>query len=283
MNTKEHSWDVLSDLEAQFVEVIMQDLAAAQWTQPLLADIVRNGGLRSENKAQFFELRFGHALQRAGIEPRYEVPGEGQSTVDFGFSCKGQEWLVELMRLEETKAVKDATHSFTDEDGVVWAELSLSTNSEKPKQSPEGETLKAVQRICQKCERDGRPHKFPAPNLAYHVILVDFRTFIEGGDVHDRIHIGLGGEYVSEEFCRLWWEGSLISGIFNERTPTRGAAEARARVHFIGFVNEKKFEPDAFASATQFIANPHLFAEGTDMHAAIATWPLQPAVLLNAR
>jgi hypothetical protein len=187
------------------------------------------------------------------------------------------------MRLEETQAVKDATQTHIDEEGIAWAELSLSTNAEKPAQSPEGETLKAVERICQKCERDGRPHKFPAPNRAYHVILIDFRTFIEGGDVHDRIHIGLGGESVGSEFCRLVWRGNLISGVFNERTQVRGAAEARARVHFIGFVNEKKFEHGIFGAATQFIGNPYLFATAADMKAAIATWPLQPADVLNAK
>jgi hypothetical protein len=115
------------------------------------------------------------------------------------------------------------------------------------------------------------------------MILVDFRTFINGGDVHDRIHVGLGGEYVSNEFCRLAWEGNLISGVFNERTSVRGAAEARARVHFMGFVNEKSFEPGAFAGATQFIANPYLFATGADVQAAIRNWPMEPAIVLNGK
>jgi hypothetical protein len=284
MNKAEtHSWDFLSDREAQFVDSIARELAAVEWARPLLADINKHGGLTRANKARFFELRFGYALQQAGIAPHYEVQGEGQSTVDFGFSCGGQDWLVELMRLEETQAVKEATHTRVDEDGIPWTGLSLSTNAEKPSQSTEGETLKAVERICQKCERDGRPHKFPAPDGAYHAILVDFRTFINGGDAHDRIHVGLGGEYVQNEFCRLAWDGNLISGVFNERTPSRGATEARARVHFIGFVNEKKFEPGAFAGATQFIANPYLLATATDVRAAIRTWPLQPTIVLNGK
>lgn len=277
------SWDFLSDREAHFVEAIAGDLTETSWARPLLADISKHGGLKRTNKDRFFELRFGYALQQAGVEPLYEVPGEGESTVDFGFSCDGQDWLVELMRLEETQAVKDATRTHVDEHGIPWAELSLSTNAEKPEQSTEGETLKAVERICQKCERDGRPHKFPVPDGAYHVILVDFRTFINGGDVQDRIHVALGGEYVSGEFCRLVWEGNLISGVFNERTPVHGAVEARERVHFIGFVNEKKFEPGAFASATQFIANPYLFTTATHVQAAMTTWPLQPAVVLNGK
>jgi hypothetical protein len=46
-----------------------------------------------------------------------------------------------------------------------------------------------VQRICQKCEQGGRPHKFPAPGEADHMILADFRTVLNGGDVHDRLHV----------------------------------------------------------------------------------------------
>jgi hypothetical protein len=37
---------------------------------------------------------------------------------------------------------------------------------------------------------------------------------------------------------------------------------------------------DALASF-QFIANPHLFKDSAAIHAAIATWPLQPARVLN--
>jgi hypothetical protein len=38
----------------------------------------------------------------------------------------------------------------------------------------------AVQRICQKLEKDGKPHKFPALSGKTHVLLVDFRTFKNG-------------------------------------------------------------------------------------------------------
>jgi len=160
----------------------------------------------------------------------------------------------------------------------------LSTTADDRRQSTEGETLKAVQRICQKCERDGQPHKFPPPAAAVHVLLVDFRTFMNGrSDFHDRVHLGLGGEYVSNKFCRLFWEGTLISGVFNERTTVRGATSACARIHLLGFVDEKAYEPGAFAASTQFIANHYLFSTSAEAKEAIAAWPLQPARLLNSR
>lgn len=281
MCSDEHSWDILSDREASFVDAIMRDLVSVGWACPLLSDLNRNGGLIRANKARFFELRFGYALHQAGISPRYEVAGEGCSTLDFGFTCNGRDWLVELMRLEETQAVRGATQTHVDESGARWASLQLSTNAENPTQSTEGETLKAVQRICQKCERDGRPHKFPVPNGAYHMILVDFRTFLDGGDFYDRIHVGLGAEYVENARCRLRWEGELISGVFNDRTAVRGAREVRERVHFIGFVQETQYADGGFAAGTQLIANPYLFAAAEDVRAAIAAWPLQAATMLN--
>jgi hypothetical protein len=105
-------------------------------------------------------------------------------------------------------------------------------------------------------------------------------TFANGGDVYDRIHVGLGHEFVPHEVRHLW-NGGPISGVFNARTPLRGAAHVRERVHFIGFFNEREFGPGSFAAATQFIANPALFANGQAAREALATWPLQPARLLN--
>jgi hypothetical protein len=52
-------------------------------------------------------------------------------------------------------------------------------------------------------------------------------------------------------------------------------------VHFLGFVRERAFTPGESAEATQFVANPNLFADAPQARAAIATWPLQPAALIN--
>lgn len=277
----QHFWDLLSTREAEFAASIMRELVHERWAEPLLRDIADTGGLTRANKAKLFELRFGYALHRAGIVPQYEVGGEANSTLDFGFTSSGQRWLVELMRLEETQAVREATQSAVDGPGVLWSQQILSSDAEDPRQSEEGETLKAVQRICQKCERDGRPYKFPEPNGALHVLLVDFRTFLHGGDAHDMIHVGLGGEYVAERFCRRYWEGQLISGVFSPNTTVRGADNARARVHLLGFVDEDVYEPGVLGLATRYIANPWLFASADEVRAAASTWPLQPAVVLN--
>ena len=274
-------WDILSQDEADFVQAIMLELANQPWAKPIVAGINDNGGLKRENKDRLFELRFAYALHRADITPRYEIPGEARSTIDFGFASQGRPWAVELLRLGETQAVKAATKHSVDKDGVAWSGRILSTVAEEPTQSTEGETLKAVQRICQKCEQGGRPHKFPAPGETYHMILVDFRTVLNGGDVHDRLHIALGAESVAPQY-RLAWQGQPISGVFSARTAVRGAAEVRDRVHFLGFVRERTYKPDEFGAVLDLVANPYLFPDAAAVRAAGATWPLQPVRILNA-
>jgi len=229
-NGMENFWDSLSRNEAQAAEFIMERLKDAPWAQPLLLGIRENGGITHATKDRLFELRFGYALHTEGIIPRYEIPGEGRSTIDFGFTSKNQPWAVELLRLGETAAVKAATIASVNSDGIPWTERMLSTDASDRRQSLEGETLKAVQRICQKCESGGRPHKFPVPRDALNVILVDFRTFAnKGGDVHDRLHVALGGHYVGDPY-RLFWDNQVITGVFDERTPVKGAAEANGSI-----------------------------------------------------
>jgi hypothetical protein len=61
-----------------------------------------------------------------------------------------------------------------------------------------------------------------------------------------------------------------------------GAAEARERLHFIGFVNEKSYEAGAMGPAIQFIANPNLFKTVEQAREALAGWPLGEPNILNA-
>jgi len=278
----EHTFDFLTGTEGDFMESVMKELAETPWAKPLVDDINAADGLTGDNKAKLFELRFGYGLQGAGIQPRYETAGEGQSTLDFGFTSGGRDFLVEMMRLEETDAVRAATKAEEFADGAVMVSRNLSTTAEDERQSEEGETLKAVERICQKFESGGKPHKFPPLGSAIHVLLVDMRTFLNGGDEWDRVHVGLGGNYVSD-FHRRYWKGNLISGVFSPETKLRGANEARERLHFIGFVNEKSYAANAIGPAIQFIANPHLFKTPEEARAALAGWPLGEPDILNAR
>lgn len=278
----ELSFDFLTGREGDFMEVVMKELADVAWAKPLIGDINDNGGLKGENKARLFELRFGYELHRVGVHPRYEVPGEGGSTLDFGFEKGGGQFLVEMMRLEETAAALAATTKEELENGTVMVKRQLTTTAEDPRQSEEGETLKTVQRICQKFENGGKPHKFPKPGTSTHVLLVDMRTFLNGGDKWDRLNVALGSDHVPHEFFRRYYEGKRITGVFNSKTNLKGAAEARERLHFIGFVDEKAYETGAFGPAIQFFANPNLFKTPEEAHKALAGWPLGVPYILNA-
>jgi len=276
----ERVFDFLSEREAVHARHIIENVKEEDWARALLRRIEENGGLISANKSLLFELRFAFALRQAGAEPRYEIPGEGETTLDFGFAAGDQQWAVELMRLEETNAAKAAT-GFKIIDRGRWFSRILSSMAADRRQSEEGETLKAVERICQKCEADGAPAKFPIPGDALHLLLIDFRTFLHGGDDYDKIHVGLGGEFLKSEFHKRYWDGKLISGVFSNDNPVRGAEFIRERVHFLGFVNEKKYTDEEFSNATVYIANPHLFNSVEQAQASLSAWPLKPATLLN--
>ena len=89
------------------------------------------------------------------------------------------------------------------------------------------------------------------------------------------------GESVPDVF-RHYYEGRLISGVFNSKTTQKGATEARERLHFIGFVNEKSYEAGAMGPAIQFIANRNLFNTVDKAREALAGWPLGKPDILNA-
>jgi hypothetical protein len=270
----EFDWDSLGEREGNFSAGLLELLADVQWAAPLLAGIRDAGGVRRDTKSLLFELRFANALQEAGVVAEYEIPGEGDSRIDFGFTSNGQRWAVELLRLAETAAVQAATRNTVDGDEVVWSSRALRTNAEDARQSEEGEMLKVVQRICQKCERGGQPHKFAVPAGQFNVLLVDMRTFLmRGGDEYDWVHIALGGEYMRNEFLRRYWEGQLITGVFSARTAMRGTAFARTRLHFIVFVREEEYASGSFGNSIFLVPNPHLFT-AEQVAPAVQTWPL---------
>ncbi len=64
-------FDFLTGAEGDYMGVVMSQLADVPWAKPLISDIEAAGGLKGENKAKLFELRFGHELHGAGIQPQY--------------------------------------------------------------------------------------------------------------------------------------------------------------------------------------------------------------------
>jgi hypothetical protein len=251
-NAPKAMFDIFTGDEAATVERAIATISDRDWAKPIVADINANGGLTGKNMDKFFELRFGHALETAGISPQYEISGEADSTLDFGFTSKEKPWAVELMRLNETQAAKAATVELED-DGIAFVKRILSSNGSDPRQSPEGETLKTIQRICQKCEQGGKPHKFPLPNGGYNALLVDMRNHLNGGDVYDRIHIALATERVRDaalyitklpkaEHDAKEWQAAMEALLVAEH----GGPTMFARIGFMRALNrqvERVFDP----------------------------------------
>lgn len=263
-------WSSLSIDEANYSRDCVNDLSENRWAKRVIKEFEENGSFIASNRSKMFELRFARALKDAGIEPEYEVSGEQDSTIDFGFCFSNTKWLVELMRLEETEAIKNATCSSADDLGGMSIRFLYSDNDD-PRGSVEGETLKAIERICQKCEKRGAPYKFPEPGDSYHVILVDFRDF--DGDFTDILLITRGNNFVPPEE-RLYWRGRPIAATFDSNNNLRGANYLRERVHFIGFVLEESFLKGEFGNAIAFIANPFLIANAEQADIILKDWPL---------
>jgi hypothetical protein len=267
------AFDTLSSDEGQAMLIVMRELDTVPWARELLKRIADNGGLRASNKSYLFELRFAHALWLADVTPTYEVPGAGVSRLDFGFEFGGRKFRVELMTLSETAAAVAATRETVQPDGSRWFSRVMSSGADDPRQSEEGENLKAVERICQKFESGGRPHKFPPPGDATNVLLVDCRTLHLGvADKDDYREIAYGSLAVPAVHRHLW-NGSPILGVFSPETRLRGAAEAGARVHLIGFVNERSYRPRDLARATWFARNPNLVPSDHEARQILAAWP----------
>ena len=151
------AFSVLTTAEALSTAEAIETLRPLSWTGALLARAAERGGLSTENMATLFEVRFGRALHDCGIAPIYEhATGVGGTSVDFSFD----DWYVELLSLDESDAAKAATW----EHGAFFGRTLMSPTpptadkdslddserrhrSESRKQSPEGETLKAIERI----------------------------------------------------------------------------------------------------------------------------------------
>ena len=137
--------------------------------------------LQPSEMSLLFEIRFARALTDAGLSAQYEhCAGVGNSTVDF-LVDGDPPWLVELVSLHESNAFKAASWK-----SGVWAGFQMGTNANDLRQSEEGETLKAQERIGGKVFDGQQPIKFPEPNGSIHMIMVDARGFL--GDGHGDPH-----------------------------------------------------------------------------------------------
>jgi hypothetical protein len=263
--------DILTLEEAEYCERVMGELRDVQWIRLLLNRIREQGGVKYETKPLLFELRFAYELQLLEASAKYEYEtGVGSSTVDFYISMDGIEWLVELVSLQVSDAVKDATCY----DGLV-SSVELSSDASDLRQTPEAGMIRAQEKMAGKVFslEDGLVKFPPVQPRRYHVILCDMRGYLlRGGDQWDyrQMAYGQAGIPVSHPQRQMlvqYWtkrEDGLsepIKGLFEESNPTRGARYIQDRIHFLGFMNEQKYGEGCVQASSLYLANWHLFSD----------------------
>ncbi len=259
----ERMWsDDLTVKEAEYTERAMIALENVGWAKPLLDRVATVGGLKSANMPLLFEVRFAFELHLAGATADYEYgTGVGDSSVDFRIHGE-REWLVELVSLRETQALKRGTQSQSLSKTVQISESLLLTGA-ADKQSEEDEMITALGKIGKKVFLDGNPTKFPVPSAAVHLILADMRGYLgEGGDVLDYQQMANGARAISANnaWALHFSRGRPILGLFEkvDQHPLQAAAMMRERVHFLGFIAENEYRECEIRDRACYQPNPHL-------------------------
>jgi hypothetical protein len=269
-------------------------LGSVAWAKPLLVqaapildrlrvgltdkDAYRANPVTPAEASFLFEIRFARALANAGLKATYEyAAGAGTSTVDFRVELDPP-WLVELVSLHESGAFKAASWT----DGTFGGYI-LRTDADDPRQSEEGETLKAHERIGAKVFDSKRgPIKFPEPAGAIHMVMVDARGFMGDGhgdaaDWRQMIHGPIGLEHY---FVKYWTnpktgERAAIRGLFEKECPLPAAAVAQQRLHVIGIICERDFKASEIVEKSFHLCNPALFSDEAAARYALSRWPLR--------
>jgi hypothetical protein len=181
------------------------------------------------------------------------------------------EWLIETVSAQESNAVKAAT----TEHGPL-SQVTLASSHSDSKSSEEGELLLLEQKIGEKVWHSGAPTKFPIPQGALHLILVDTRGFNLGvGDKYDYDHATQGVGVLPDEVYFRYWKGEPIKGLFERNNPVRAARAVQERIHFIGFVRESKYCDGEINKKAYLCPNPHLFGDNAAAQTAYKTFPLK--------
>lgn len=273
-------WDNLTLTEVEFTNYVLVTLNGEHWAQSLIKNISDNGGTVQRNMPLLFEARVAYELYRRGVEIQYEYPTDvGSSSVDFHIVSNGHTWLIEIVKIGESAAAAAATHYDDPYIARVLRTSAASATDAQSKQSPEGELLLVEQKITEKVMRNGKPIKFPPPTNAFHIIIVDTRAFLNGGDADDYAQIAYGPAGMKYQSSVMNWPNpdtgkwEPIKGLFHPDNPLRGAKLIQERIHFLGFVAEKVYKDGEIPKVMIPFSNTHLFG---DKETADVAWNTHP-------
>jgi hypothetical protein len=159
----------------------------------------------------------------------------------------------------------------------------LSSDAADPRESEEGETLKAQERIGNKllCDKKQRPIKFPNPTGAIHMLMVDARGYlgVGQGDKADWHQIVYGPLGLEDHFIRFWTDPETgqrapILGLFEQNCPLRASSVIKERLHVIGFVCERTFVAGEIEERSFYFCNPASFENEEKALIVMSHWPL---------
>lgn len=286
-------WDCVSAAELEYTAQVAERLRGVAWARPLLDHARIRGSLPEqmrnataptpENLSDLFELRFADELERSGAIAQYEfAAGVGQSTVDFRVT-QPPEWLIELVSLRTTGAVKEATTEYEFAPGAQMFGHLLTSDSSSKGNSLQEEMITAESKIAAKAWLDGKPTKFPLPNVAYHAIVADMRGFggAGGGEWFEYVQMSVGVSALPEEErdLALCLPGTRrpIKGLFEPTNPSPAASAVRERIHILGFVAEKAYQEGEITRSLLLINNSFLFRDADAVLSACEVFPLKGA------
>jgi hypothetical protein len=182
--------------------------------------------------------------------------------VDFQVGAGNGAWLIELVSVQPSDALKAASW----EDDIAFG-ATLSTDSEDPRRSLEGEMLLVQQKIGEKVFDGSRPTKFPPlPTNSAHAILTDVRGMgLTGADDLDCKEIAYGQHGLpNSPFAHFWTlpDGtrSPILGLFDPANHRQRAARlVQERIHFLIFRLGDPDESRRMLPDLLYCPNPRLF------------------------
>lgn len=280
--------EILTTSEVVYCDALVGRLGPVDWLAPLLGRLGHRDSWSYERKPLLFELRFAGSLHADGWVGKYEYSaGVSETTVDFAIPAEQPVWLIELVSVLTSDAVKEVTW----ENGPFFG-ASLSSDAQDPRHSPAGELLLVQQKIGEKVLGPKGPIKFPAPTAGcFHMILVDARGVgVTGADLLDYKQIAYGPaafRHSSLPLMQRWRlpDGSTIPvlGLFDRsNTLQKAAALVRQRIHFIGFCADDSYADGSLVTEFYGMANQHLFSSLEHARLAWQSFPL-PVARQNVR
>ena len=271
--------------EGNYCVSLLNSLKNIPWIKPLIRRIEEAGGISKKNKPLLFELRFAADLHNIGLSADYEYKtGINDYSVDFRIIKDNYSWLVELVSIEISDAVKSATKY----EGP-YEETILVTGAGK--QSGEGEIVRVQRKILEKVFEKKKHIKFPTvSDNVFSLILIDMRGYLGKGEVlsdkddYREIAYGKAGLERKNRWMLHYQKdrkGKEVPtiGLFEENNPLIGVSTLQERIHFLGFVAEKEFGPGKLLKQIYYLANPLLFNTNESMLEVYNKMPFRKEIL----